>query len=62
MHLHRLHRSVVITRLHEARHEGLAKAKALLWALLAAFLFSVLSFFIPVLGNVPVSGHGCCAW
>ncbi len=46
---------MVISRLHEARAEGVAKAKALLLALAASFAFALLAFFVPVLAYVPVA-------
>lgn len=45
---------VVISRLHEAKDEGMKKAKFLIGAMIAAFIFVTISYFVPVIYNFPI--------
>jgi uncharacterized oligopeptide transporter (OPT) family protein len=47
--------AVVISRLHEAKEEGMKKAKFLIGAMVAGFIFVTVSYFVPVLYNFPIA-------
>eukprot|EP00500_Bicosoecida_sp_ms1_P002481 CAMPEP_0203807002 /NCGR_PEP_ID=MMETSP0115-20131106/820_1 /ASSEMBLY_ACC=CAM_ASM_000227 /TAXON_ID=33651 /ORGANISM="Bicosoecid sp, Strain ms1" /LENGTH=768 /DNA_ID=CAMNT_0050715669 /DNA_START=41 /DNA_END=2343 /DNA_ORIENTATION=- len=46
--------AVVISKLHAAKTEGFAQAKALLYSMAAAFSYVILTYFVPFLYNFPL--------
>lgn len=46
--------AVVISKLHAAKKEGFAQAKALLYSMAASFVYVIVTYFIPVLYNFPL--------